>query len=135
MSESQSGYIALGRAQDTGFKYVLKWLSGTVEVLVVKEHDLREQNRLFVALSCPAPAADVQHGDGGQLCEAACAGAHRHGDKRIIAAAGSDRVELIFPTLETLLKIVQDIRHDFFFFRPYQHPDPDDGILLGHHFV
>ena len=40
--------------------------------------------------------------------------AERHGDKRIIAAAGSDRVELVFPALETLLEVVDDILHRFF---------------------
>ena len=51
-------------------------------------------------------AAYVQHGDGGQLCEAARAGAHRHSDERIVAAAGCYRVELVFPALEALLKVV-----------------------------
>ena len=45
------------------FEHVLKRLSGTVEVLVIKEHDLREQDRLLVALLSLTLAAHVQHGD------------------------------------------------------------------------
>ena len=50
----------------------------------------------------------------GQFGHAGLAEAERHGDERIIAAAGSDRVELVFPTLEALLKIIGDVLHGFF---------------------
>ena len=121
------------RAFDAGLKDVLELAAGAVQVLVIQKYDLREQNRLFVALPALTLAADVEHGDGSELCKAACAGAHRHGDKRIIAAAGCDRVEFVLPALEALLKIVQDIRHDSFFDR--LRIETERTVFFGQHFI
>ena len=122
-----------GRAQDTGFKYILERLTGSVQIFVIQEYDLREQYGLLLTLFTLPLAAHVQHGDGGQLCESARAGAHRHSDERIVAAAGCYRVELVFPALEALLKVVENIRHNFLLDRISI--QTQTSILLGHHFV
>ena len=121
------------RAFDAGLKDVFEFAAGAVQVLVVQKYDLREQNRLFVALLTLTLAADVEHGDGSKLRKAARAGAHRHGDKRIIAAAGCDRVEFVLPALEALLKLVQDIRHDGFFDR--LRIKAERTVFFGQHFI
>ena len=104
-----------------------------MQIFVIQEYDLREQDRLLLALFALTLAAYVQHGDGGQLCESARAGAHRHGDERIVAAAGCYRVELVFPALEALLKVVENVRHNFFLDRISI--QTQTSILLGQHFV
>ena len=104
-----------------------------MQIFVIQKYDLREQYGLLLALFALSLAAYVQHGDGGQLCEAARAGAHRHSDERIVAAAGCYRVELVFPALEALLKVVENIRHNFLLDRISI--QTQTSILLGHHFV
>ena len=58
-----------GRAQDTGFKYILERLTGTVQVLIIQEYDLREQYGLLLALFTLPLAAHVQHGDGASFAK------------------------------------------------------------------
>ena len=47
----------------------------------------------------------------GELRHARLPKAQRHGDERIVAAAGCDGVELVFPALKALLKVVDDVLH------------------------
>ena len=105
------GVHALGGAENPCFKYILQLLAGAMQVFVIEEHQLREKNRLFAAFFALSLAADMQHSDGGNFRKFARAGTEGHGDKGIIAAAGGNGVEFIFPALKALIEILLDILH------------------------
>ena len=59
--------------------------------------------------------SDVQHRDSGHLREAACSGSRCHGDKRVVTAAGGNRVKLVLPSLESLFHLALNVVPCHFF--------------------
>ena len=80
---------------------------GAVQVLVIEEDKFREEHRLFVSfLPCPPMRTSSIELRWPSLQSGLRPSPKRHGDERIVAAAGRDGVELVFPALEALLKVV-----------------------------
>ena len=108
------GIHGLGGAEDACFKDIFQFLAFAMEIFVIKEYQFGEQYRLFAVFLALPFSADVEHGDGCHFGKFACACAECHGDERIIPAAGSNGVEFVFPALEALFKVVEDVCHGFF---------------------
>ena len=56
-------------------------------------------------------SANIQKGDGGQLCKSAGSGSGGNGDKGIITTAGCHGIKLIFPSLESLFHLFFQVFH------------------------
>ena len=107
------GVHALGGAENPCLKDILQFLSCAMQVFVIEEHQLREKNRLFAVLFALPFSADIQHSDGGDFRKFACTGTEGHCDEGVIAAAGRNGIEFIFPALKALIEILLDILHGF----------------------
>ena len=82
-----------------------------MQVFIIQKYQFREQDRFFAAGPALTLFTYLQHRDCRHFCKTASARPCGHCDKRIIAAAGGNRIKFIFPTLEALFHIAFDIGH------------------------
>ena len=76
-----------------------------MQILIIQEHQLWKQDRLPVTLAALPLTPYVEHLYGCHLCKALCSDPCRHCDERVIPAAARNRVELVLPSLKSLLKL------------------------------
>ena len=94
---------------DSRFEHIFQRFSRTMQVLVVQKYDFREQHRFFVSVFSLSVLSHFQHLDRCQLSINAGTGSGCHCNKRIVSAAGGYGIELIFPSLESLLHLLFQI--------------------------
>ena len=82
-----------------------------MQVFVVEEDELGEEDGLFVVLLALTARMHLEEELAGQLGHARLPKAEGHRDERIVSAAGGNRIELVFPALEALLEVVDDVLH------------------------
>ena len=102
------------RAVHARLEDVLQLPALAVQVFVVEEDQLREKHRLLAPLLALSAATDGEDRLRRHLCKAVAAEAEGHGDERIVAAAGRHGVELVFPALEALMKVVCKVLYRLF---------------------
>ena len=94
-----------------------------MQFLIIEKYHFREQYRLFMACFSLTAFSYLQHSHGSHFRKTAGSCTCSHGDKGIIAAAGGNRIKLIFPTLEALFHVSLHISQGnlfYFFFRQFQ---------------
>ena len=76
-----------GRTFHPSLKHILKLLSGTMKIFIIKEYNFREKHRFFTILFPLSLPADIQQGDCSKLCKSACTDSCSYCNKWIISTA------------------------------------------------
>ena len=109
----------LGRAGNTGLKYILCFASRIMDILIKQKYDFREQNRFFMTCFSLTFPMYIEKGNSDHLLKSSRTQTKRHSHKRIISAGRAYRVEFILNSLPALITVSADflpgIRQCFFF--------------------
>ena len=82
-----------------------------MKLFIVKERQFREQYRLLMTSSSLTACSDIHTSHGCHSTKTRIVKTERNCNERIVAATGTNRVETIFPRLESLLHITLNLLH------------------------